>query len=607
MDESIDDMKPANMYHLAFEPGNDTMHNYPLIKEQEFLLDYIVDYSTERIIDPSNCDVVLNTISYNACDQPGLVTARAYKRPVPIINFDRELQLDVAIPEYSDCVVKLQSALDVLVQTRSGICYFDKRYDQRIWNDTKVDVTSPGLIISESLRADSQRDYFQPMLQTPQQIPFSETQNSVLYAIQARNGASFDISNVVETEVLVKRIINGFIESYRIDPNVFKLFRESELTCNVTDMFMWLSGQPPDRYQFIRGNPYFKYFSDLTNDYMVELKRCAKHEVGPLACEVKNPPQVIVHQEKSNNAIECSIAKAMKSRFMSSLGDNVFVYTDCSPEQYAEILTHKLPYDICSNYVAVELDLAKFDKSQRRLALMLELMVMHLYGYNDDYIRAWNLKHTTSRIKNFHTLVMLLIWFQRRSGDGMTYIGNTIHNMMVLSEAFGPNVLKQSYVLVSGDDSVVYVPKHLYCDTMRNTVSRVAGCIFGLEAKVIVNKSFTYFCSRFILFLKDIIWFVPDVFKTAIRLGRNDIVSEEHMKEVYISLGDNLKVFQCYALVELVAEAIKERYELTEDPLMMCLYTLSISRDWEEYKELYYKHENDEYKTVSVLPSKKHM
>lgn len=608
VDEAIDDLKKGvSMYHPAFEPSNDTMRNYPLIREDEFAVDYVIEYSTERVIDVNSCDPVLTSIAQNASDYAGIVTARPYKREVITMEMDRESQLDIVIPIYDDCVTKLQHCLDCIVQTRSGYNYFDKRYDQVIWNQTRVDLVTPGIIVSENLKIDYVRDYFQPVLQTPQQIPFNETQNSVLCAMQARNGAQVDISNVVESEYLVKKIINGFLYAYDINTESLKLFRDSKLNCNVTDMFRWLAGQPPDRYQHIRGNPHFKYFCELSNDYMVELKRCAKHEVGPKACEIKNPPQVIVHQEKDNNAIECSMAKAMKARFMSSIGDNVFVYTDCSPEQYADLLSSKLPANIMTDYVAVELDLAKFDKSQRRLALMLELIIMQLYGYDDDYVKAWNIKHTTSRIRNFNALVTLLVWFQRRSGDGMTYIGNTIHNMMVLSESFSPEVIRQSYILVSGDDSVVYVPRSVYNDRMRHTVSNVASSVFGLEAKVLVNREFTYFCSRFILNYKSMLWFVPDMFKTAIRLGRNDIVSEEHMREVFTSLGDNLKVFKCMGLVELAAEAIAERYELNEVPLMMCLYLLSISRNWNEYKELYYMHENDDYKTVTVLPSKKHM
>lgn len=593
------------IYLSAFEKENNNMKNYSVIEPKQFLLDSEPRYSITRVVDPNVQDPVLTNVIYQSGDIPGLVPCRPYFDPIPYIKLDRETRPVIPLDEVEDLLPKLQLELAYYVQTWSGIIQFDKCQDARLSVMAEMDVYTPGLTITETLRAPDFRDFYKPMLQTPEQIPYFDEQHSVVYGLQARNGVTYDMSNVVEHSKLAFEIMHEFFEAFQVRTEELNLFGMHPIYLSEVDMWSWLSCQPPEKKEVLRENADFKYFLDLSNDYLVELKRSAKHDPTFIGAQIKNAPQVIVHQQRTNNVIECSMSKNFKTRFLSVLGPNIFVYTDCSPEEFAELLTLKLPQNLLEDYVSLELDLAKFDKSQRRLALMIEVHFMLVFGYPIDFVIAWIIKHNVSVLRSIKAMVKLVIEMQRRSGDAWTYIGNTIHNGCVLAHCFGPMLLRQCIVLISGDDSVVFIPKKLYDPTLVSNISNTAAAVFGLEAKVIHNKRYINFCSRFLLNLDGIWHFVPDPLKVAIRMGRNDIVSDEHVEEIWISLRDNLKSMDNKMLLEDLAAACQEHHKLPSLPIMLIIYVVNMSRNFEEFKELYFKHPDDEYRVISTLPSLK--
>lgn len=256
-----------------------------------------------------------------------------------------------------------------------------------------------------------------------------------------------------------------------------------------------------------------------------------------------------------------------------------------SSEDFEEVLQRDIPPSklsaVCDK---LEIDISKYDKSQRELALEFECKLMLRFGVAPDIVELWFNAHVLTRVYDKTTKLKALVSYQRKSGDASTFIGNTLFLMAVVCDLIPVSQLELA--LFSGDDSLLYGHS---LSQFKN--AQHFGLKFNLEIKFFeYDKS--YFCSKFLLVVNDHWTFTPDPLKFITKLGRHDLVNPLHVEEYRISFVDTVKNYKNYAVCVAVADALCERYGVFKN-FTNFLASLPNMTDERNFNQLFYSELGD--------------
>lgn len=327
---------------------------------------------------------------------------------------------------------------------------------------------------------------------------------------------------------------------------------------------------------------------DKLDKYELTLKSTVKPQLDLDANKEYNAPQTVVFKEKEFNLLYAPIFREIKNRMRCVMSDSVFIYSDLSPDQFANLLTSKLPVKDLKNKKTVEIDFKKFDKCQHSLLFRFECQLYKLFGMPQWMLDIWAQSHQHTTLKCYNAGVKTKVNYQRKSGDPATLLGNTLVSMGMIALTYD-----FQYGLFVGDDvslfGVDYVDRNSYITS-----------IFGMESKVFESYS-SYFCSKFLLFIEDSVYFIPDPIKLLVKLGRHDLRNLDHVEEYRISTLDLIKGYADPVVAYHLAASVADRYLLNFSivPLIETLY--NIVADSNLFSELYYSY-SDDIKYIGQLP-----
>lgn len=415
-------------------------------------------------------------------------------------------------------------------------------------------------------------------------------------ALKSRNINVPELSGIVDEDVLVVRIVQKFIDVMMIEESTVFLerWRERTVKPNPVDLAEWLTTQPTDLLKQIT-NPRAIQNRNLTA-YTLMNKRQVKPDLSINAPFIYGNPQTICYTEKELNAIFCHMFRVMKNRFMKLLREKYIMYTDMSPEDFANMLTMKFPYvNIGPGSRKLEVDMAKYDKSQQRLHLKLELELYRRLGMDENFRKLWYKGHAFTSLTDYNNKVKAFVAYQRKSGDASTYFGNTAVLMMMLNWAY--DLKSVDLALFSGDDSVLIGGK------IGTDLASEFAILFNMETKFF-RYDYVYFCSKFLLKVGTRYYFVPDLIKLITKLGRADMRNYDHVEEYRKSLKDLTNVFNDDRLDSSLSFAIQERYGEYLPVFYVLSSLLELVNDPEMFASGYVLHQDEDIlHTDPSLPS----
>lgn len=203
----------------------------------------------------------------------------------------------------------------------------------------------------------------------------------------------------------------------------------------------------------------------------------------------------------------------------------------------------------------LEIDFSKFDKSQEDILLEIQISIMRRCGAPEEFLADWLNWHQINLLI-FHTLgIRVTSKFQRRSGDVLTFIGNTIVAMAVI--AYTHDLESAIGGIFGGDDSLVYLRK----TTMIRDQSAIIASLFNLIAKIEFHPNCPCFSSHFVVNVNGWWRFVPDPMKAIIRIGRKDMYCREHAIYYHESFKDNMKYFTNESVKIAMNKVVIARYK----------------------------------------------
>nr|BBV14745.1 replicase [Barley aphid RNA virus 1] len=438
----------------------------------------------------------------------------------------------------------------------------------------------------------------QPALRTVVYNNRNLNYREILLALEKRNFSAPKLSGVVDYEQLSTHLVENMFDKC-VDTEKFQFQLEVPIVYCQTTVNEWLAGQKPNVANLIV--PDFPLHCDALDTYNFSIKRRPKPSLECDAASSYAALQTILYHSKSINAVFCSIFKQIKSKLLQSLKPNCLIYADMSPQQMADVLTANVPYGspfsifsgddsiIFDGQSFTEIDISKYDKSQNLLALLVDIKLLRKFKVPEYFIDLWFNCHFLTHVYDRNIKLRARIPFQRKSGDASTFLFNTTFAMAVIANEIPLDSL-HSYDL----------------NSFRKKNISIFPLLYNLEVKIFSFKC-AYFCSKFLFFstYHQKYFFIPDPLKLLVKLGRTDLVNEQHVECYRISLADSVSVgYDDYTVSSLLSVAANERYSLTTFSPMFLAGLYDISNCKAKFSSLYYVDESHPVnKKITYFPS----
>ena len=370
-----------------------------------------------------------------------------------------------------------------------------------------------------------EKSHLIPVVRTAAEMPRQTGLLENLVAMIKRNFNSPELSGIVDIENTASLVVDKFFSSYMLkekrkpNKNVSMFCRES--------LNRWLAKQE----QVTIGQLTDFDFVDLpaVDQYRHMIKAQPKQKLD-LSIQTEYPAlQTIVYHSKKINAIFGPLFSELTRQLLESVDSSRFLFfTRKTPEQIEEFfsdLDSHVPMDI------LELDISKYDKSQNEFHCAVEYEIWRRLGFEDFLAEVWKQGHRKTTLKDYTAGIKTCLWYQRKSGDVTTFIGNTVIIAACLASMLPMDkAIKGAFC---GDDSLLYFPKG--CELP--DVQQCANLMWNFEAKL-YRKTYGYFCGRYVIHHDRGCIVYYDPLKLISKLGAKHIKDREHLEEFRRSLCD---------------------------------------------------------------------
>nr|UEP18262.1 MAG: RNA-dependent RNA polymerase [Virgaviridae sp.] len=498
--------------------------------------------------------------------------------PVEVEPLD---ELPVVEIEYPFSIAMCQNFINSFF---GEVAFVDQRFDSWDVMNSDMSIELGDVSVSSVLGTQRQKihDTMRPALYSPKPHLRDVNKREVMLAMEKRNRNVPFMNGVVDFDRISSTMVDNLIRE-AFDHESFRRYTSDPIRISMFSVNDWLSKQPVAVKGMIV--PEFSVHQSAVNSYLFSIKRAAKPNLTVDAASSYLALQTIVYHEKPINAFFCSVFRELKFRLLRVLRKNVKIFTDMSAADFERVLNDDIPVSSISYaFDRLEIDISKYDKSQRELALEFECKIMKAFGVSDSVINLWYNAHILTEVYDRCSRLKAFIAYQRKSGDASTFVGNTMFLMAVICDLIPVSQL--SMALFSGDDSLLIGSNLKKYHNVQHFALK-----FNLEIKFL-NYRYSYFCSKFLVVVNNRWRFVCDPLKLCVKLGRADLVNSAHVEEYRISVFDNVKSFRDPILCCVISKALCERYMIARDHSYFLMSLPNITRV-ENFSQLYYSLPSD--------------
>ncbi|AFU08344.1 RNA dependent RNA polymerase [Grapevine leafroll-associated virus 3m] len=326
---------------------------------------------------------------------------------------------------------------------------------------------------------------------------------------------------------------------------------EGRLSSNSVLLSDWLEKRAPNAYKSLRrALASFVFHPSMLTSYTLMVKSDVKPKLDNTPLSKYVTGQNIVYHDRCVTALFSCIFTACVERLKYVVRDKWLFYHGMDIAELAGKLSNDLG-DI-RQYYTYELDISKYDKSQSSLMKQVEELILLTLGVDKEVLSTFFCGEYDSIVRTMTKELVLSVGSQRRSGGANTWLGNSLVLCTLLAVVL--RGLDYDYVVVSGDDSLIFSRQPLEIDTS------VLSENFGFDVKVF-NQAAPYFCSKFLVQVDDGLFFVPDPLKLFVKFGASKTADIDLLHEIFQSFVDLSKGFNredvIPGLVHLVTRRLK--------------------------------------------------
>ncbi|UNN55309.1 ORF1b [Cnidium closterovirus 1] len=347
-------------------------------------------------------------------------------------------------------------------------------------------------------------------------------------------------------------------------------------------LLKWMKKREPSQLKALRaelGKPL-----DLESSihyFKLMVKRDAKVKLDSTCLSKHSAAQNIMFHAKAVNALYSPCFDELKNRLMSCLHKHIVFFTEMDNRTFASVAEGLLGLDAQLLNVG-EVDFSKFDKSQDLFIKEYERCVYTQLGFDPELLDLWMQGEYSAKATTLDGQLSFNVENQRRSGASNTWIGNSIVTLGILSMYYRVEDLVALFI--SGDDSLMF--SH---EKIANHAEEI--CVeTGFETKFL-TPSVPYFCSKFFVFCKHKIYFVPDPYKLMVKFGapRKEL-EDEDLFENFTSFKDLTKDFHDERVLEMLAHLVELKYNFESPFTLPSLHAIHcLSANFSSFRKLYPK------------------
>nr|WOL52796.1 RNA-dependent RNA polymerase [Alfalfa mosaic virus] len=439
----------------------------------------------------------------------------------------------------------IQNALDEFLPLHHSI---DDKYFQE-WvetSDKSLDVDPCRIDLSVFNNWQSSESCYEPRFKTGALSTRKGTQTEALLAIKKRNMNVPNLGQIYDVNSVANSVVNKFLTTV-IDPDKLCMFPDFISEGEVSYFQDYIVGKNPDPelYSDPLGIRSIDSYKHMIKSVLKPVEDNSLHLERPM-------PATITYHDKDIVMSSSPIFLAAAARLMLILRDKITIPSGKFHQLFS---IDAEAFDASFHFK--EIDFSKFDKSQNELHHLIQERLLKYLGIPNEFLTLWFNAHRKSRISDSKNGVFFNVDFQRRTGDALTYLGNTIVTLACLCHVYNlmdPNV---KFVVASGDDSLIGTVEELPRDQ-----EFLFTTLFNLEAKFPHNQPFI--CSKFLITMptlsgSKVVLPVPNPLKLLIRLGSKK-VNADIFDEWYQSWIDTIGGFNDHHVIRCVAAMTAHRY-----------------------------------------------
>jgi len=418
-----------------------------------------------------------------------------------------------------------------------------------------------------------QRSFFTPVLRTAAEKPRTSGLLENLVAMIKRNFNAPDLTGIVDIEDTAELVVDKFWDAY-----ISKEFSGGVTYAQTSDAFhRWVAKQDSCAIGQLANFDFVDLPAVDQYKHMIKTQPKQKLDLSPQ--DEYAALQTIVYHSKHINAIFGPLFAELTRILLERIDSSRFMfYTRRTPEQIEEFFSD---LDSRNPMQVLELDISKYDKSQNEFHCAVEYLIWERLGLNGFLEEVWKQGHRKTTLKDYIAGIKTCIWYQRKSGDVTTFIGNTVIIAACLASMVPmEKVIKGAFC---GDDSILYLPK----GTELPDIQSGANLMWNFEAKL-YRKKYGYFCGRYIIHHDKGTIVYYDQLKLISKLGCKHIKDYDHLEEFRVSLCDVTKNLNNCAYFSQLDEAIAEVHKTAVNGSFAFCSIVKFLSDKRKFRELFF-------------------
>nr|AIT52510.1 RNA-dependent RNA polymerase [Grapevine leafroll-associated virus 3] len=353
---------------------------------------------------------------------------------------------------------------------------------------------------------------------------------------------------------------------------------ESRLSSNSMLLSDWLDKRAPNAYKSLRralGS--FVFHPSMLTSYTLMVKSDVKPKLDNTPLSKYVTGQNIVYHDRCVTALFSCIFTACVERLKYVVNDKWLFYHGMDTTELAQKISNDLG-DI-RQYYTYELDISKYDKSQSALMKQVEELILLTLGVDREVLSTFFCGEYDSVVRTMTKELVLSVGSQRRSGGANTWLGNSIVLCTLLSVVL--RGLDYDYVVISGDDSLIFSRQPLDVDTS------VLSDNFGFDVKMF-NQAAPYFCSKFMVQVDDGLFFVPDPLKLFVKFGASKTSDIDLLHEIFQSFVDLSKGLNREDVIQALTHLVTRKYKHSGWTYAALCVLHVLSANFSQFCRLYY-------------------
>nr|AXI82121.1 RNA-dependent RNA polymerase [Grapevine leafroll-associated virus 3]AXI82230.1 RNA-dependent RNA polymerase [Grapevine leafroll-associated virus 3] len=420
-------------------------------------------------------------------------------------------------------------------------------------------------------------DKYHSFIRSSVGLPKRNTLKCNLVTFENRNFNSDRGCNVGCDDMVANELKEIFFEEV-VDKARLAEVSESRLSSNSMLLSDWLDKRAPNAYKSLKralGN--FVFHPSMLTSYTLMVKSDVKPKLDNTPLSKYVTGQNIVYHDRCVTALFSCIFTACVERLKYVVGDKWLFYHGMDTTDLANKLANDLG-DI-RQYYTYELDISKYDKSQSALMKQVEELILLTLGVDKEVLSTFFCGEYDSVVRTMTKELLLSVGSQRRSGGANTWLGNSIVLCTLLSVVL--RGLEYSYVVVSGDDSLIFSRQPLEIDTS------VLSENFGFDVKVF-NQAAPYFCSKFMVQVDDGLFFVPDPLKLFVKFGASKTSDLDLLHEIFQSFVDLSKGLNREDVIQALTHLVTMKYKHSGWTYAALCVLHVLSANFSQFCRLYY-------------------